>query len=164
MVGWSKLTLLLISCSPKILAKRLFHVIGQQRNPGHLLKQNGQTKRPERRHNKHRLFILWDQGTFHLFTHRRYIILFKHGMARWWIHGTCIVPSSIQTGGHLHSIPFDPLIKWSWPRKIQSETAFILVLYWIISISKSRWPTSGLVHMLLVRQPSPKGRRAYVEL
>jgi hypothetical protein len=33
-------------------------VIGQQRNPGHLLKQNGQTKRPERRHNEHRLFIL----------------------------------------------------------------------------------------------------------
>jgi hypothetical protein len=27
--------------------------------------------------------------------------------------------------GHLHSIPFDPLIKRSWPRKIQSETAFI---------------------------------------
>jgi hypothetical protein len=42
----------------KNAAKRLFHVIGQQRNPGHLLKQNGQTKRPKRRHNKHRLFIL----------------------------------------------------------------------------------------------------------
>jgi hypothetical protein len=27
--------------------------------------------------------------------------------------------------GALHSIPFDLLIKWSWPRKIQSETAFI---------------------------------------
>jgi hypothetical protein len=27
--------------------------------------------------------------------------------------------------GHLHSIPFDPLIKWSWLRKIKSETTFI---------------------------------------
>jgi hypothetical protein len=82
-----------------MLARRLFHVIGQQRNPGHLLKRNGRTKQPKRRHNKHRLFILWDQGTFHLFIHRRYIILFKYGMVRWWIHGTCIVPLSIQTGG-----------------------------------------------------------------
>jgi hypothetical protein len=27
--------------------------------------------------------------------------------------------------GHLHYIPFDPLIKWSWMRKIQSKMAFI---------------------------------------
>jgi hypothetical protein len=108
MVGWSKLTLLLVSCSPRVLARRPFYVIGQRRNPGHLLKRNGQTKWLERRHNKHRLFILWDQGTFHMFTHRQYIILFKYGMVRRWIHGTCIVPLSIQTGGHLHFL----LIHW----------------------------------------------------
>jgi hypothetical protein len=39
---------------------------------------------------------------------------------------------------------------------------YTLVLYWMISILKSRWLTSGLVHMLLVRQTSPKGRGAYV--
>jgi hypothetical protein len=115
----------LISCSPRVLARRPFYVIGQRRNPGHLLKRNGQTKWLERWHNKHRLFILWDQGTFHPFTHRRHIILFKYGMVQWWIHGTCIVPLSIQTGGHLHFISFDPLIEWSWLRKIQSKTTFI---------------------------------------
>jgi hypothetical protein len=99
MVGWSKLTLLLIGCSPRVLARRPFYVIGQRRNPSHLLKQNGQIKWLERRHNKYRLFILWDPGTLHMFTHRRYIILFKYRMVRWWIHGTCIVPLSIQTGG-----------------------------------------------------------------
>jgi hypothetical protein len=93
-----------------MLARRLFHVIGQRRNPGHLLKRNGQTKRSKRRHNKHRLFILWDQGTFHPFIHRRYIILFKYGMVRRWIHVTCIVFLSIQTGGT--SIIF-LLIHWS---------------------------------------------------
>jgi hypothetical protein len=82
-----------------MLARRLFHVIGQWRNPGHLLKRNGWTKWPKRRHNKHRLFILWDQGTFHPFIHRRYIIMFKYGMVRRWIQGTCIVPLSIQTRG-----------------------------------------------------------------
>jgi hypothetical protein len=67
MVGWSKPTLLLISCSrnmlaiscsPNMLARRPFYVIGQQRNPVHLIKQNGRTKRLERGRNKHRLFIL----------------------------------------------------------------------------------------------------------
>ena len=58
MVGWPKSTLLLISCSPNMLARRPFYVIGQQINPGHPLKQNGRTKQPERRRNKHRVFIL----------------------------------------------------------------------------------------------------------
>jgi hypothetical protein len=31
----------LISCSPRILARRPFYVIGQRRNLGHLVKQNG---------------------------------------------------------------------------------------------------------------------------
>jgi hypothetical protein len=57
-VGWSKPVLLLISCSPNMLARRSFYVIGQQRNPDHPIKQNGRTKWPERRRNKHRLFIL----------------------------------------------------------------------------------------------------------
>jgi hypothetical protein len=94
-----------------------WHTYGMRsvRPPGtgcdnHLLKRNRYTKRPERRHNKHRLFILWDHGTFHPFTHCQYIILFKHGMVRWWIHGTCIVSLSIQTGGT--SILF-LLIHWS---------------------------------------------------
>jgi hypothetical protein len=93
-----------------MLARRLFHVIGQRSNPGYLLKRNSRTKWPKRRHNKHRLFILWDQGTLHPFIHHRYIILFKYGMVRRWIHGTCIVPLSIQTGGT--SIIF-LLIHWS---------------------------------------------------
>jgi hypothetical protein len=42
-----KPTLLLISCSPKMLAKRLFHVIGQRKNPGHLLKRNGRKNDPK---------------------------------------------------------------------------------------------------------------------
>jgi hypothetical protein len=109
-VGWSKPTLLLISCSPKMLAKRLFHVIGQRRNPGHLLKRNGRTKWPKRRHDKHRMFILWDQGNFHPFNHRRYIILLKCGMARRWIHGIFIVHLSIRQWGT--SILFI-LIHWS---------------------------------------------------
>jgi hypothetical protein len=40
MVGWSKLALLLINCSPNTLARRSFYAIDQQRNLGHLLKQN----------------------------------------------------------------------------------------------------------------------------
>jgi hypothetical protein len=73
-------------------------------------KMKCRTKRPKRRNNKHRMFILWDQGTFHPFIHRRYIILFKYGMVRRWIHVTCIVPLSIQTEGT--SIIF-LLIHWS---------------------------------------------------
>jgi hypothetical protein len=41
-----------------MLARRPFYVIGQQINPGHLLKQNARTKRLERRRNKHCIFIL----------------------------------------------------------------------------------------------------------
>jgi hypothetical protein len=58
MVDWSKPALLLISCSPNMLARRPFYVIDQQRNLGRPIKQNGRTKRPKRRRNKHRLFIL----------------------------------------------------------------------------------------------------------
>jgi hypothetical protein len=142
-----------------MLARRMFHVIDQRRNPGHLLKRNDRTKRPKRRHNKHCLFILWDQGTFHPFIHRRYIILFKYGMVWWWIHGTCIVPLSILTGGAppLYSL-------WSIDQMVMAMEGTIriglyaLVLYWMISILKSRWLASGLVQMFLVRQPSPKGR------
>jgi hypothetical protein len=41
MVDWSKSALLLINCSPNMRARRSFYVIGQQRNLGQLLKQNG---------------------------------------------------------------------------------------------------------------------------
>jgi hypothetical protein len=42
-------------------------------------------------------------------------------MNPWYMHS-----SFVYSGwGHLHSIPFDPLIKWSWPRKMQSETTFM---------------------------------------
>jgi hypothetical protein len=40
MVGWSKPALLLISCSPNMLAKRSFYVIDQQINLVHPIKQN----------------------------------------------------------------------------------------------------------------------------
>ena len=46
-------------------------------------------------------------------------------MNPWYMYSPFVYPD----WGHLNSISFDPLIKWSWPRKIQSETAFILVLY-----------------------------------
>jgi hypothetical protein len=53
-----KVGLLLINCSPNMLARRAFYTIGQQKNPGHPLEQNVRIKRPERRRNKHRLFTL----------------------------------------------------------------------------------------------------------
>jgi hypothetical protein len=58
MVGWSKPTLLLISCSPNMLARRSFYAIDQQRNPSHPLKRNDRIKRHEGQRNKHHLFIL----------------------------------------------------------------------------------------------------------
>jgi hypothetical protein len=57
MVGWSKSSLLLINRSPNTLARKPFYAIGQQRNPSHPLKQNGQIKWAEMRRNKHRVFI-----------------------------------------------------------------------------------------------------------
>jgi hypothetical protein len=165
-----------------MLTRRSFYAISQQRNPDHPLKQNGQIKRPERRCNKHHVFILWCQDTFHPPTQHWYIVLIKYRMVWQWTHATCIIPLSIQARGHRHSIPFDPLIRWSWPRKMQSETDLCiraLLNYHPIGL-KSRWFASGLfltletkwlvrstfsrmllvVHILLVRQPPPKGRRA----
>jgi hypothetical protein len=34
-------------------------------------------------------------------------------------------PFAYSGSGHLHSIPFDPLFRWSWPRKMQSKTTFM---------------------------------------
>jgi hypothetical protein len=82
-----------------MLARRPFYAIGQQRSPGHPLKQNDRVKRPKRRRNKHRLFILSCQDASHPPTHRRCIVLFKYGMVRRWTHGTCVLPLSIQAGG-----------------------------------------------------------------
>jgi hypothetical protein len=82
MVGWSKLALLLINSSPNMLARRSFYAIGQQKNLGRPLKQNGRIKWPERRHNKHHLFIQWWHDIFHPPTHRWYTILFKCEMVR----------------------------------------------------------------------------------
>jgi hypothetical protein len=42
-------------------------------------------------------------------------------MNPWCMYSPFVYPG----WGHLHSIHFDPLIKWSWPRKIQSKTSFI---------------------------------------
>jgi hypothetical protein len=42
-------------------------------------------------------------------------------MIPWYMYSTFVYPN----WGHLHSIAFDPLIKWSWPRKMQSETTFM---------------------------------------
>jgi hypothetical protein len=100
-VGWSKPALLLMNCSPNMLTRRSFYAIGQQRNPSHPLKHNGWIKWPERWHTNHHLFIQWCQDTFHLPTHRRYIVLFKCGTVRRWTHGTCIVPLPIQAWGAL---------------------------------------------------------------
>jgi hypothetical protein len=47
MADWSKPALLLINCSPNMLARRSFYAIGHQRNPSHPLKQNDRIKRPE---------------------------------------------------------------------------------------------------------------------
>jgi hypothetical protein len=35
----------------------------------------------------------------------------------WCMHS----PFAYSGWGHLHSILFDPLIRWSWPRKVQTE-------------------------------------------
>jgi hypothetical protein len=42
-------------------------------------------------------------------------------MNPWYMYSPVVYPD----WEHLNSIPFDPLIKWSWPRKTQSETTFI---------------------------------------
>jgi hypothetical protein len=42
-------------------------------------------------------------------------------MNTWYMHS----PFVYSCRGHLHSTHFDPLIKWSWPRKMQSETTFM---------------------------------------
>jgi hypothetical protein len=39
------------------------------------------------------------------------------------VHAQSLLP--IQDGGHAHSIPFDPLVKQSWSRKMQSETTLM---------------------------------------
>jgi hypothetical protein len=41
-------------------------------------------------------------------------------MNPWHMYSPFVYPDG-GGGGHLHYIPFDPLIKWSWSRKIQSE-------------------------------------------
>lgn len=52
-----------------------------------------------------------------------YLVQIWNGMMMnpWYMYSPFVYPD----WGHLHSILFDPLIKWPWSRKIQSETAFI---------------------------------------
>jgi hypothetical protein len=47
MVSWSKPTLLLISWSPNMLARRPFYVIGQQRNPVHPINKTIEQNSPK---------------------------------------------------------------------------------------------------------------------
>jgi hypothetical protein len=42
-------------------------------------------------------------------------------MNPWYMHN----PFVYSGWEHLHSTPLDPLIKWSWSRKMQSETVLI---------------------------------------
>jgi hypothetical protein len=93
-----------------MLARRPSYTIGQQRNLGHPLKQNDRVKRPKRRCNKHRLFVVSCKDAFHPPTHRWCVVLFKYGMVRRWTHGICVLPLSIQAG--VTSILF-LLIHWS---------------------------------------------------
>jgi hypothetical protein len=135
MVGWSKPTLRLINRSPTMLARRSFYAIDQQRNPGHPLKQNDRIKVPERQHSKHHLFMLWCQDTFHPLTHRQYIILFKCGMVRQWIHGICIVLCLFRMKGT--SILY-LLIHWSDDHsreRCNLKQSYALELYWMITLS-----------------------------
>jgi hypothetical protein len=136
-----------------MIARRPFYAIGQQRNP----EQNDQIKQLKGRHNKPHLFILWYQDALHPPTHRRYVVLSKCGMVRWWTHGTCIVPLSIQAGGtsilylliHGHGRERCNLKRPICIRALLNDHPIGL---------KSRWLASGLVHMFLVSQPTPKGK------
>jgi hypothetical protein len=163
MVGWLKVALLLINCSPNTPARRPFYAIGQQRNLSHPLKQNGRIKRSERQHNKHILFIQWYQDDFHPPIHRRYIILFKCGMVRRWTRGTYIVPLPIEARG---TFIICLLILWSdgygQKRCNPKKSLCIRALLNDHPIGlKNWWLASDLVHMLLVRRYSPKGRDIY---
>jgi hypothetical protein len=77
-------------------------------------------------------------------------------MNPWHMYSPFVYPD----WGHLHYIPFDPLIKWSWPRKIQSETTFI---HWcFIELSCRRFETGGSLgrRVNVVACPSPDGSSA----
>jgi hypothetical protein len=62
--------------------------------------------------------------------------------------------------GHLHSNPFDQLIKWSWRERCSPKRPLCIGALLNDHHIGSKKPVvaSGLVHMLLVRQPPPKGR------
>jgi hypothetical protein len=89
----------------------MFYAIGQQRNPGHPLKQNGRVKQPERRRNKHRLFILLCQDASH---HLLIIDVLSCSNMEWYDDEPMVHAYSLclfRLGGISILILFDPLMK-----------------------------------------------------
>jgi hypothetical protein len=141
------------------MARRLFYVIGQQRNPGHPLKQNGPVKRPVRRRNMHRTSC----HARMLSTHLLIVDILSCSNMEWYDDEPMVHAYSLclfRLGGT--SILF-LLIHWSnghdRERCNPKRPLCIGALLNDHHIGlKSWWLASGLVHMLLVRQPPQKGR------
>jgi hypothetical protein len=112
MVGWSKPTLLLISCCPNMLARRSFYVIRQQRNLGHPLKQNSP--------KGNATSIIYSSCDVRMVSTHLLIVdvlscsdMEWYDVDPWYMHNLFVYSG----WGHLHSTPFDPLIKWSYGRE-----------------------------------------------
>jgi hypothetical protein len=123
-VVWAKAALLLISCSPNMLARRSFYVINQQRNPSHPIKKRSNKmalKATQQASPIHPVMLGCFPPTYPSLIYCPIQIWDGTTMNPWYMHS----PFVYLGWGHLHSISFDPLIKWSWPRKMQSETTFM---------------------------------------
>lgn len=118
MVSLSKLALILINCSPNMQARRPFYAIGEQRNPSHLLKQNG-----PKVNTASTSYSYNDVGipSIHLLIVN---ILSCSNVERYddepMVHAYSLCLSRLGTP------PFYTLlIRWSWPRNMQSEMTFM---------------------------------------
>jgi hypothetical protein len=123
-VVWAKAALLLISCSPNMLARRSFYVINQQRNPSHPIKKRSNKmalKATQQASPIHPVMLGCFPPTYPSLIYCPIQIWDGTTMNPWYMHS----PFVYLGWGHLHSISFDPLIKWSWPRKMQSEMTFM---------------------------------------
>ena len=124
MADWSKLALLLINCSPNMLARRSFYA----ERPTNKTRSPAKTKRPNKTARK-----ATQQASPNHPVMPRYFPSYSSSIycpvqmwngstiSPWYMHN----PFAYSVWGHLHFIPFDPLIKQSWPRKMQLEMAFM---------------------------------------